>query len=229
MKLCAVNLSSTTPLAEINTDNNFRNAKASALQWQANGKYYYAFYLRTSATGECADTLVHHQIDKALGATMADDGFKLSHASNWYAANATTGNEFTSGQELTVTNAGTSFGYPEELNGNIVVVKVIESATPLSVVPSDMPNAVAYDYNILARGVQKTKFFLKIDYPEIKTDVLKGDVNMDGNVDVSDVTTLINYILGNNPSPFNLNAADIDNNHTYDVSDVTSLISLIIQ
>lgn len=92
-----------------------------------------------------------------------------------------------------------------------------------------MPNAVAYDYNILARGTQKTKFFLKVDYPEIKTDVLKGDVNMDGNVDVSDVTTLINYILGNNPSPFNLNAADIDNNHTYDVSDVTSLISLIIQ
>lgn len=229
MKLCAINLSSTTPLAEINTDDNFRNAKASVLQWQANGKYYYAFYLRTSATGECADTLVHHQIDKALGATMADDGFKLSHASNWYAANATTGNEFTSGQELTVTNAGTSFGYPEELNGNIVVVKVVESVAPLSVIPSDMPTAVAYDYNILARGTQKTKFFLKVDYPEIKNEVLRGDVNMDGNVDVSDVTTLINYILGNNPSPFNLNAADIDNNHSYDVSDVTALISLIIQ
>ena len=33
---------------------------------------------------------------------------------------------------------------------------------------------------------------------------LLGDVNGDGNLDVADVTSLISYILGENPNPFNL-------------------------
>lgn len=54
-----------------------------------------------------------------------------------------------------------------------------------------------------------------------------GDINMDGLVDVADVTTLINYILGNNPSPCNLTYADLTGDGIYDVADVTELINLI--
>ena len=53
----------------------------------------------------------------------------------------------------------------------------------------------------------------------------KGDVNGDGKVDVSDVTYLINVILGNATS----NAAcDVNGDGNVDVSDVTALIALIV-
>lgn len=57
---------------------------------------------------------------------------------------------------------------------------------------------------------------------------LMGDVNNDGCVDVSDVTTLISYVLGDDPNPFNIEVADIDGNGTIDVTDVTMLINMVL-
>ena len=53
-----------------------------------------------------------------------------------------------------------------------------------------------------------------------------GDVDNNGSVNVSDVTTLINMILGT--VPLDLNRADIDSNGTVNVSDVTALIYIIL-
>lgn len=55
-----------------------------------------------------------------------------------------------------------------------------------------------------------------------------GDVNDDGNVDISDVITLINYVLSGNASGVNLSAADCNQNASVDVSDVTTLIDFIL-
>ncbi len=54
----------------------------------------------------------------------------------------------------------------------------------------------------------------------------KGDVNHDGNIDVSDVTAMISMILGD--VAIDLDSADLDNNGTIDVSDVTALINQIL-
>ena len=56
----------------------------------------------------------------------------------------------------------------------------------------------------------------------------RGDVNNDGNVDVSDVTALINYILGTTPETFIIEAAYITQDDAIDVSDVTALINFIL-
>ena len=56
-----------------------------------------------------------------------------------------------------------------------------------------------------------------------------GDVNMDKNVDVEDVTQLIAMILGAEPEPFDHLAADLDGNQSIDVEDVTRLITIILQ
>ena len=56
----------------------------------------------------------------------------------------------------------------------------------------------------------------------------KGDVNMDGIVNVSDVTALISYILGNEVSPFNESAAYVNDDSTVNVADVTLLISMVL-
>ncbi len=55
-----------------------------------------------------------------------------------------------------------------------------------------------------------------------------GDVNEDGFVNIADVTTLIDYLLGGTPSPFNTTAADVNTNGDINVSDVTALIDLIL-
>ncbi|MCQ2291027.1 MAG: dockerin type I repeat-containing protein, partial [Muribaculaceae bacterium] len=55
---------------------------------------------------------------------------------------------------------------------------------------------------------------------------LKGDVNGDGVVNVSDVTALINKILGT--ASYSNEVCDIDGNGAVNVSDVTALINLIL-
>ena len=66
--------------------------------------------------------------------------------------------------------------------------------------------------------------------PNITVDILntllKGDVNRDGAVNVTDVTTLVNMILG--VIAKDQESADVDSNGTINVSDVTALVNLIL-
>ncbi|MBQ2490805.1 MAG: dockerin type I repeat-containing protein, partial [Muribaculaceae bacterium] len=61
---------------------------------------------------------------------------------------------------------------------------------------------------------------------EIDEGSLVGDVNNDNAVNVSDVTEIVNMILGIIPK--NMESADIDNNGQVNVSDVTALINIIL-
>lgn len=56
----------------------------------------------------------------------------------------------------------------------------------------------------------------------------RGDVNNDGTVNISDVTTLIDYLLSGNSEGINLQAADVDGSTTINISDVTSLIDMLL-
>ncbi len=56
--------------------------------------------------------------------------------------------------------------------------------------------------------------------------VLRGDVNRDGKVNVSDVTALINMILGN--LPMDQEVANLNGDDKVNVSDVTTLINIIL-
>ena len=57
---------------------------------------------------------------------------------------------------------------------------------------------------------------------------LRGDVNGDGSVNISDVTALIDYLLSGNPSGVNLTAADCNQDSSVNISDVTSLIDYLL-
>lgn len=61
---------------------------------------------------------------------------------------------------------------------------------------------------------------------QLSKNVKFGDVNGDGKVDVSDVTALINMILGTTPA--DLEVADINADGILDVTDVTALINAIL-
>ena len=59
-------------------------------------------------------------------------------------------------------------------------------------------------------------------------DPVSGDVNADGKLDTSDVTALINYILGTAQVPFDNNEADVNADGKIDTSDITALINKIL-
>ena len=58
--------------------------------------------------------------------------------------------------------------------------------------------------------------------------IIRGDVDGDGSVNISDVTTLIDYLLSGDASAINLDAADCDNSGNVNISDVTSLIDYLL-
>lgn len=55
-----------------------------------------------------------------------------------------------------------------------------------------------------------------------------GDVNCDGYIDISDVTNLIDHLLGGGSSTFNATNADTDRDGKVDISDVTMLIDALL-
>jgi len=55
-----------------------------------------------------------------------------------------------------------------------------------------------------------------------------GDVNDDGQIKISDVTALINYLMSGDASGINLGAADCNGDGQVKISDVTALISYLM-
>ena len=73
------------------------------------------------------------------------------------------------------------------------------------------------------------RFFL--DEVMAASESLPGDVNRDGNVDISDVTALIDIVLGKDdtePYQYDHDAADVNDDDNIDISDVTALIDIIL-
>ncbi len=60
------------------------------------------------------------------------------------------------------------------------------------------------------------------------TAALLGDANEDGFINMSDVTFVINYILGKSPSPFVFANADVTDDGYINMSDVTAIINIIL-
>ena len=78
----------------------------------------------------------------------------------------------------------------------------------ISVVSGDLQNGSCYIINATAPSTRK------------------GDINYDGDIDVSDVTALIAIVLNN--ASADMNVADLNNDSVIDVSDVTAVIALVL-
>lgn len=64
-------------------------------------------------------------------------------------------------------------------------------------------------------------------------DFLLGDVNRDGEVNITDVTALVDIVLGrvtleNNPNNYDFDAADVDRDGDYTITDVTALVNIVL-
>jgi hypothetical protein len=57
---------------------------------------------------------------------------------------------------------------------------------------------------------------------------LVGDVNGDDEVNITDVTLIASYILGNQVESFDETVADMNDDGKIDIADVTSIINTIL-
>ena len=70
--------------------------------------------------------------------------------------------------------------------------------------------------------------FANIVSEQVVNPVMTGDVNGDSNVNVADVTMLINIVLSGNASASSNPAADVNNDGYLNISDVTMLINMVL-
>ena len=94
-------------------------------------------------------------------------------------------------------------------------------APAIIMVPTTKVSENIYTFVMPVSKVKVTATFAPI--PE-----LRGDVNKDGQVTISDVTALINYLLTQDASGINLDAADCNQNGSVNISDVTALINFLL-
>ena len=94
------------------------------------------------------------------------------------------------------------------MNGKVQVVGIKEGTTTITVVSAD--------------GLAIPATCLVTVYTEL------GDVNCDGFINVSDVTSLINYILCGDDSQISTKNSNVNDDVYINVSDVTALISIIL-
>ena len=81
----------------------------------------------------------------------------------------------------------------------------------ISVVSADLQNAACYIINVTAPAGPR------------------GDVNNDGQVNISDVTALINYVLTHKENGISLYEADLNGDNDINIGDVTQLISIVLR
>lgn len=95
-------------------------------------------------------------------------------------------------------------------------------------------NAESGEYSIDLRNVilsdtEAHPYYVSdLNVPVTVLDYIKGDVNIDGTVNVSDYVATANYILEMDPHPFLFAAADIDENQTINVSDLVGVANIAL-
>ena len=105
--------------------------------------------------------------------------------------------------------------------------RTITGITGTSYTVENLTENATYEYKVMAIGASAQSDWSNVVEVTLSDQSLKwGDVNRDGQVNVSDVTVLINMILGNLAT--DNETADVNGDGNVNVSDVTTLINIIL-
>lgn len=109
-----------------------------------------------------------------------------------------------------------------------IIINKKSTGTPTWMLTTSKNTPTRYRFQQIA-GNKNSPIYVDdiiIYYTDKGSDLLQGDVNRDGKVNVSDVSTLINMILG--MTEMDQEAADVNGDGRVNVSDVTALINIIL-
>ena len=110
--------------------------------------------------------------------------------------------------DLVVSSSDPTVAATRLVNGKVQVVGIKEGTTTITVGSAD--------------GTAVPATCIVTVYTEL------GDVNMDGFVNISDVTQMIDYLLGSEVSIFKEANADLNGDDSVTIGDVTALIDMLL-
>ena len=199
-----------------------------------------SLYLRDeSGYGQIADSLAIFENGQVLNPgwnatkTSENGWVKFIDATN-LSASGETNAELAAAQKITTVDESmlNAYVYVENVNKSFLPIRSItlEDGTVISLTGTGNQPAMG-NYNIYGI-IWKSGDKLVFEPVAWETYVapptfLRGDVNDDGEVNISDVTALIDYLLFEDATGINLDAADCDKNNEVSISDVTALIDFI--
>jgi len=86
---------------------------------------------------------------------------------------------------------------------------------------------LTYHYLYTIEGTDLSESDYSKDVMATPLAAANGDANGDMQVNVLDITTVISYMLNQNPQPFMFDAADVNADHTINILDVIGIVNLI--
>ena len=111
--------------------------------------------------------------------------------------------------------------FTDEDNGEVIEPFVEDQYSYVDLV---VPRGYAQAY----RQANIWRKFVNISETDFPAEFIRGDVNGDGKVSITDVSTLINYLLSGNGAAVNLDAADVNEDGKVAITDVTALINYLL-
>lgn len=141
--------------------------------------------------------------------------------------------------ELNGTDLEFVFNEPYKYNGGNLLVECLVteagvtnySPTYFYGTPKDENVSLYTSWDINEWATEFVPFMPKVDFTYQKgetPEVIRGDVNMDKNVTIADVTALIDYLLSQNATGISIDAADCNLDRDVTISDVTCLIDFLL-
>ena len=127
------------------------------------------------------------------------------------------------------TGNGLSVAFANETQENLEVVDRgwVSSVSPITIYATVTDGTLKYGIrNLSAAGNWYVANVIGIKYLGDEETYIRGDVNIDGSVDISDVVELVNIILnGLSDNP----RADVNEDGSVDISDVVDLVNIVLR
>lgn len=169
------------------------------------------------------------------GYYLTNDGIKIyGHLFTTPNGNRTTSN---SEKQLTEENLSNGLFLPFTGGSNSKKTIIEDKGSYWSSTAETYPQSLAYDTNANPIRGDYNQYYgqwrtdLKSIRPvlfTVKVDGIKGDANNDSQVTMSDVVTIVNYVLGRSNVNFNFFNADVNGNNEVTMADVVGVVNIVL-
>ena len=131
---------------------------------------------------------------------------------------------------ISIPNSVMVIGYGAFGNCSDLTSVTVENETPLFIFSNTFSNRAnaTLCVPVGSKAAYEAADYWKEFKEIVEFDIISGDINGDGKVDVSDYIGIANHIMGNTPEGFVVKAADVNEDGLIDVSDYIGVANIIL-